>query len=100
MRAKRIAHYIAQVAVTVSVRAWVLSMLWRWFIVDTWPRTPSPSVAQAAGVLFVVAVLRATPTDMHARPPVSQRDSWEATLASIVFALVTLGFGWVVQAIS
>lgn len=68
-------------------RAWVFSVLWRWFVVPL--GAPSIGVAVTFGLLVMVGLLH--PTDYEPpRPPVTQM-----VLTSLLVSSTGLAFGWV-----
>lgn len=75
-------------------RGWVLSYLWKWFLVPI--GFPELSLPQCIGIALAVAFL----THQHQREAEDKRTDNEKIVAGVIYVLgpmITLGFGWIVK---
>lgn len=84
--------------ITIVLNGWVLSILWRWFIVPTFSLTPL-SIAQALGLTCVLRLFAASRTklteedrEMSLVPYVIQQSG-----TSIAVPLMGLLYGWIIH---
>ena len=71
------------------LHAWIVTVLWAWFIVPTFHIAPI-GIASAYGLALFVLLFRYTPD-----PPNSNIEKLRGLLKSLGFTLVVLVFGWV-----
>lgn len=70
------------------VRAWVVTLLWRWFILHQF-QAPEINYAEALGLSLFVSLLTANVT----RPP-KDEEFWEPMLRGLILNLGALFFGY------
>lgn len=84
---------------TVVLRGWVLTVLWGWFVASTFNVRPL-TITAAIGLSMIVAFLTAQykPTKNTTS---SKKNSWtmlaEQLVFAIIYPLLSLGIGYIVQ---
>jgi hypothetical protein len=86
----KIMGVIAAFVGTVCIRAWVLSILWAWFVVPI--GVIALSVPHAIGFACVCQLILGTTTK-----PKEDEDFAGIVVMGILLALLSLGFGWIVK---
>lgn len=86
--------FVAIIAIGAVLNGWVLSFLWRWFIVDVFG-VPALTVGQAIGVSMVARLLTSHPRTKTVK---DSKTDWGAFFAhALVVPFVTLGIAFVVK---
>jgi len=80
------------------INGWVLSLLWRWFLVPF--DFPVLSIPQAIGISLVIGFLTHQVPHKHCKDDRSKDDKLTDSIAEnaafLVFPLFALGVGWIV----
>lgn len=89
---------VALVAVSAILRGFVLTQLWTWFVLTTFPGTPVLSIPVAIGLAATVGMLSGTSYSSSGSANDEERRSKAVNSAvSIVLTpLLALIFGWIV----
>lgn len=81
------------------LNGWVLSILWKWFIVPF--GAPNISIPVAIGIAIVIGFLTKQTESKHCvddRPKETRTiDAVAQIFAAILYPFVALGIGWIVQ---
>lgn len=76
---------------------WSLSLLWAWFVVPVFA-LPAISIWQAAGLSMVVKTFTYV-VPRGEQDPEGDKAHWERVVASLLFPVLALGFGWVLKTV-
>lgn len=76
----------------IALRGYVLAILWRWFVVDTFSLPPL-RIPIALGIATLVALLT-----HQTMPQEKNKSPWIGVVASAAISLLSLGFGWIYKA--
>lgn len=89
---KLVAQLVVAIGTTVW-RAYVLSVMWAWFIVATFG-LPAITVPVAVGIMYGVLLFKHIPSKLEADNP----HDYNSRLAfDLIVPTVVLGFGWIVK---
>jgi hypothetical protein len=84
------------IVVNAAMSGWVLSCLWRWFIVTGFAAPPL-SVARAAGIALIASFIVRHPVNIKTETQKSQAQAVAEGILQVIFApLFALSIGYVV----
>lgn len=84
---------IAIIPISIVLRGWVLSILWRWFMVSAF-HLPILSIPAAIGVSCVISML--TRETSYAKE--DEKYTWSTKFfIGLIGPFISLGFGWLVR---
>lgn len=83
---------------SVILRGWALSVLWGWFIVETF-NAPTLTIVPAIGLSLVVGFL--TQGKVETQSKKTGKSVWEdlfiQLFVSLLLPVVSVGIGWIIQ---
>ena len=90
-----IALFVIVIPASVIMNGWVLSIMWRWFIVPFF-HLPELTIAYAVGISMVISLFK----DKSSVSQNNEKSLSEKIISAFVYAfilpLLSLGFGWIV----
>jgi hypothetical protein len=86
---------IILVPLSIIMHGWVLSIMWRWFMVPLFG-LPVLTIPYAIGISAVVALFKGNSTTNKDDNKTATAKFLEALFVAFVAPLISLGFGWIV----
>lgn len=89
--------FVAFIIVSAIFGGWVLTILWKWFIVSTF-NAPSLGIAQGIGLSLTIGFLtnKYKPTESQSKKSFSENLT-EGFIGAIIQPSLVLLFGWIVK---